>query len=191
MAIDFTVVQMGAIVFSINTGEVLLNYGIERIFCTIMSKTILLIVVYLMHEYNRNKTQISGRHLGICGLIAWILVALDYYIAENSMMAVNDKMRMFLGIYFISSIVIMIIKNLINTIYYKESFCPGPVARIVLDGGGRDAGRRAERRSQRAFLFPYSRFLPQEPFHAATFFGTDRQGEGHAPDSGVRGERGQ
>lgn len=65
MAIDFTVVQMGAIVFSINTGEVLLNYGIERIFCTIMSKTILLIVVYLMHKYNRNKTQISGRHLGI------------------------------------------------------------------------------------------------------------------------------
>ena len=40
MAIDFTVVQMGAIEFSINTGEVLLNYGIERIFCTIMSKTI-------------------------------------------------------------------------------------------------------------------------------------------------------
>lgn len=109
MAIDFTVVQMGAIVFSINTGEVLLNYGIERIFCTIMSKTILLIVVYLMHEYNRNKTQISGRHLGICGLIACILVALDYYIAENSMMAVNDKMRMFLGIYFISSIVIILL----------------------------------------------------------------------------------
>ena len=109
MAIDFTVVQMGAIVFSINTGEVLLNYGIERIFCTIMSKTILLIVVYLMHKYNRNKTQISGRHLGICGLIACILVALDYYIAENSMMAVNDKMRMFLGIYFISSIVIILL----------------------------------------------------------------------------------
>ena len=85
MAIDFTVVQMGAIVFSINTGEVLLNYGIERIFC------------------------ISGRHLGICGLIACILVALDYYIAENSMMAVNDKMRMFLGIYFISSIVIILL----------------------------------------------------------------------------------
>lgn len=63
-----------------------------------MSKTILLIVVYLMHKYNRNKTQISGRYLGICGLIACILVALDYYIAENSMMAVNDKMRMFLGI---------------------------------------------------------------------------------------------
>ena len=109
MAIDFTVVQMGAIVFSINTGEVLLNYGIERIFCTIMSKTILLIVVYLMHKYNRNKTQISGRYLGICGLIACILVALDYYIAENSMMAVNDKMRMFLGIYFISSIVIILL----------------------------------------------------------------------------------
>ena len=61
----------------------------------------------------------------------------------------------------------------INTIYYKEIFRPGPVSRIVLDGGGRDAGRRAGRRSQRAFPFPYSRFLPQEPFHAATFFGTD------------------
>lgn len=62
-----------------------------------------------MHKYNRNKTQISGRYLGICGLIACILVALDYYIAENSMMAVNDKMRMFLGIYFISSIVIILL----------------------------------------------------------------------------------
>ena len=61
-----------------------------------------------MYKYNKNKTQISGRHLGILwfdGL--YILVALDYYIAENSMMAVNDKMRMFLGIYFISSIVII------------------------------------------------------------------------------------
>lgn len=108
-AIDFFVVQMGAIVWNSTTNYLLENQSVERCYCVVISKIILFSLIYFIDKYIRNKMELPKRYtLAIC-FMALALVTLDYYIIGKDEITVNAEIRTFSTIFFVVSIILIIV----------------------------------------------------------------------------------
>lgn len=70
---------------------------------------ILCILIYLIYKYNYEKVDIPKKYIVVICFIAIILVALDYYTIEKSIVSDSQDIRLFSVIFFFFSIVMIIV----------------------------------------------------------------------------------
>ena len=108
-AIDFVIAQMGGILMSLKISYLLNEQSLERCGCVFISKLILCILIYLIYKYNYEKVDIPKKYIVVICFIAIILVALDYYTIEKSIVSDSQDIRLFSVIFFFFSIVMIIV----------------------------------------------------------------------------------
>lgn len=108
-AIDFVIAQMGGILMSLKISYLLNEQSLERCGCVFISKLILCILIYLIYKYNYEKVDIPKKYIAVICFIAIILVALDYYIIEKSIVYDSQDIRLFSVVFFSFSIVMIIL----------------------------------------------------------------------------------
>lgn len=106
-AVDFSVAQMGTIVFQVNTEYILEVQSIERCGCMAVSKLLLFIIIYFLNKYSLNDMELPKKYIAGNCLIAIILISLDYYIMVNTTLTKIKEMREFSIIFFVFSIAII------------------------------------------------------------------------------------
>lgn len=99
-AIDFVIAQMGGILMSLKISYLLNEQSLERCGCVFISKLILCILIYLIYKYNYEKVDIPKKYIAVICFIAIILVALDYYIIEKSIVYDSQDIRLFSVVFF-------------------------------------------------------------------------------------------
>ena len=108
-AIDFVIAQMGGILMSLKISYLLNEQSLERCGCVFISKVIVCILIYLIYKYNYEKVDIPKKYIAVICFIAIILVALDYYIIEKSIVYDSQDIRLFSVVFFFFSIVMIIL----------------------------------------------------------------------------------
>lgn len=108
-ALDFSIAQMGAISFGVQTEYLLNIQSLKRCQCVIISKIILCVVIYFFNKYAKNKMELPKKYIGIICLIAAVLVSLDYYIIEIVSEENVKEMKNFSIMFFVASIIMIIL----------------------------------------------------------------------------------
>lgn len=108
-AIDFVIAQMGGILLSVKTSYLINEQSLERCGCVLISKAILCILIYLIYKYNYEKVDIPKKYITVICFIAIVLVALDYYIIEKSIVSDSQDIRLFSVVFFSVSVILIIL----------------------------------------------------------------------------------
>ena len=107
--VDFIILQIGGIVFSVETGHLLNEQSLERCGCVLISKLLLCILIYFIHKYAQKDLDLPKKYIFLICLITGVLISFDFYMVEEYSVTKSDDIRIFSMIFFAVSIVLIIL----------------------------------------------------------------------------------
>lgn len=109
LVIDFVIVQAVTLALSIEAQSIVQNQNPTRIVCTILSKAIMVLSVFVIYKGNRNSQILSKKQIGLMCVVSVIIFTSDFMLMRSTLLMQDEEIAVFAIMFFVTSIILVLL----------------------------------------------------------------------------------